>query len=48
MKYYRTWTPNTENEKVYFLIPTIIINKSYEDWTITIAWLNGGFVVELY
>ena len=46
MRFDGTWTANTKYEKTIFLIPTIVVRQSFEEWTVNVLWLGGGFVVE--
>ena len=30
------------HEKMFFLVPTIILNRSWGVWSVAVAWLSAG------
>lgn len=46
MKIYVKLSANTVHEKMLFLVPTIILNRSWGVSSVAVAWLSTGLVVE--
>ena len=46
MKIHVKLSANTVHEKMLFLVPTIILNRSWGVSSVAVAWLSNGLVVE--
>jgi hypothetical protein len=47
MKITAKLSANTRHEKMYFLVPTVIVSRSWGVWAFAVTWLTAGLVVEL-
>jgi hypothetical protein len=46
MKIHVKLSANTVHEKMFLLVPTIILNRSWGVWSVAVTWLSAGLVVE--
>lgn len=46
MTFHGRWTANTKYEQMFWIIPTVVITHSYDEWSFGILWLSGGLIID--